>query len=91
MSAAYFERDAETDALVGGDAGPLSGIGQLGDDEEFGGTDMRNELERNLLKKLDARMSILVVIYILNYVRGPSRNQAAIVLMLFKVDRNNIS
>ena len=37
-------------------------------DEEFGGTEARKELEKKLLRKLDARMSILIVIYILNYV-----------------------
>ena len=37
-------------------------------DAEFGGTEARSELERRLLLKLDARMSILVVIFILNYV-----------------------
>ena len=40
----------------------------LGPDAEFGGTEARKELERKLLFKLDARMSILVVIYILNHV-----------------------
>ena len=37
-------------------------------DAEFGGTEARKELEKRLLLKLDARMSILIVIYILNYV-----------------------
>ncbi len=37
-------------------------------DEEFGGTDARKKLEKKLLRKLDARMSILIVVYILNYV-----------------------
>ena len=37
-------------------------------DAEFGGTEARRKLEKRLLLKLDARMSILVVIYILNYV-----------------------
>ena len=40
----------------------------LDPDGEFGGTEARKKLERTLLLKLDARMSILVVIYILNYV-----------------------
>ena len=40
-------------------------------DEEFGGHEARKNLERKLLRKLDLRMSILVVIYILNYVRIP--------------------
>jgi hypothetical protein len=38
-------------------------------DAEFGGKEARQRLERKLLRKLDARMSILVLIYILNYVR----------------------
>lgn len=37
-------------------------------DAEFGGTEARKELEKRLLLKLDTRMSILVIIYILNYV-----------------------
>ena len=38
---------------------------------EFGGLEARLNLERKLLRKLDTRMSILVLIYILNYVRLP--------------------
>ena len=42
----------------------------LADEEpEFGGREARLSLERKLLHKLDMRMSILVLIYILNYVR----------------------
>jgi hypothetical protein len=37
-------------------------------DEEFGGTEERRRMEKKLLRKLDARMSILIIIYILNYV-----------------------
>jgi hypothetical protein len=37
-------------------------------DAEFGGPEERQRLERKLLWKVDVRMSILVVIYILNYV-----------------------
>ncbi len=37
-------------------------------DEEFGDHEARQKLEKKLLRKLDARMSILIVIYILNYV-----------------------
>ena len=37
-------------------------------DAEFGGTEARKQLEKRLLLKLDARMSILIVIYVLNYV-----------------------
>lgn len=37
-------------------------------DAEFGGTEARKALERKLLRKIDLRMSILIFIYILNYV-----------------------
>jgi len=37
-------------------------------DAEFGGTEARKALEKKLLRKVDARMSIMVLIYILNYV-----------------------
>jgi hypothetical protein len=40
-------------------------------DAEFGGPEARRKLERKLLLKVDARMSIMVLIYILNYVRSP--------------------
>ncbi|KAG8680470.1 hypothetical protein FRC09_018209, partial [Ceratobasidium sp. 395] len=43
-------------------------------DAEFGGTEERKKMEKKLLRKLDARMSIMVVIYILNYI---DRNNAA--------------
>jgi hypothetical protein len=39
-------------------------------DAEFGGEEGRKRLEKKLLWKLDLRMSILIVIYILNYVRA---------------------
>ncbi|KAI0029233.1 MFS general substrate transporter [Vararia minispora EC-137] len=43
-------------------------------DADFGGPEQRRTLERRLLWKIDARMSILVIIYILNYI---DRNNAA--------------
>ncbi|KAH9483060.1 putative transporter C11D3.18C [Psilocybe cubensis] len=42
-------------------------------DAEFGGTEARKVLEKKLLWKVDCRMSILVLIYILNYI---DRNNA---------------
>lgn len=42
---------------------------QYDNDAEFGGHEARVKLEHDLVRKLDFRMSILVVIYILNYVR----------------------
>ena len=38
-------------------------------DAVFGGPEERERIERRLLWKLDLRMSILILIYILNYVR----------------------
>ena len=40
-------------------------------DAEFGGREARRKMEKQLLRKLDLRMSILVIIYILNYVSTP--------------------
>ena len=40
----------------------------LDPDTEFGGAEARKKLERRLLFKLDSRMSILVIIYMLNCV-----------------------
>lgn len=37
-------------------------------DNEFGGPIIRRELEKRLVWKVDKRMSILVLIYVLNYV-----------------------
>ena len=37
-------------------------------DDEFGGKEARQRLERKLLRKIDLRLSILVVMYIVNYV-----------------------
>ena len=37
-------------------------------DAEFGGHEARVKMEKKLVRKLDARMCILIIIYILNYV-----------------------
>ncbi|KAF9021124.1 sugar transporter [Hymenopellis radicata] len=41
---------------------------------QFGGLEARQKLEKKLLRKLDARMSVLLLIYILNYI---DRNNAS--------------
>lgn len=51
-------------------------IAQEDPDAEFGGAEARRKLERKLLRKLDARMFILVIIYILNYVGFSCQVQA---------------
>ncbi|KAI0723106.1 MFS general substrate transporter [Earliella scabrosa] len=55
-------------------------------DEEFGGHEARKKLEKKLLRKLDARMSILIVIYILNYI--DRNNASAARLRGFEEDLN---
>ena len=59
-------------STAGEEKGPevtLDGAQAEDQDAEFGGPEARQALERKLLRKLDLRMSILIVIYILNYVR----------------------
>jgi len=63
-------------------------------DAEFGGAEARHRLERGLLRKIDARMSILVVIYILNYVRFflcLLREHHPPKYVLIQIDRNNVA
>ncbi|RPD66729.1 MFS general substrate transporter [Lentinus tigrinus ALCF2SS1-7] len=55
-------------------------------DEEFGGHEARKKLEKKLLWKLDVRMSILIVIYILNYI--DRNNASAARLRGFEEDLN---
>ena len=58
-------------------------------DTEFGGDEARRKLERGLLRKLDLRMSILIFIYILNYVRSEPLAYDTMTNLLLQVDRNN--
>ena len=70
--------------------GEKSSVGHIEEDSdaEFGGTEARKALEKRLLLKLDLRMSILVIIYILNFVRFflPPGCSASYVP---QIDRNN--
>lgn len=62
-------------------------------DAEFGGTEARKALEKKLLFKLDMRMSILIAIYILNYVRlvrlFPADDFRLSWTIVWQIDRNN--
>ncbi|TDL29518.1 sugar transporter [Rickenella mellea] len=74
MTSRPFPHHAETDEdhqhlLVGAEPANNDEL-----NSEFGGTSQRKLMERNLLRKLDSRMSILIIIYILNYI---DRNNAA--------------
>lgn len=57
----YVEDNSNMSKIASND--PLRNV-----DAEFGGTEERKRMEKKLLRRLDARMSIMVVIYILNYV-----------------------
>ncbi|KAF9223222.1 MFS general substrate transporter [Gyrodon lividus] len=61
--------DAELPSEIAKDLSKLevNGISTDGD-AEFGGAEARKILERQLIAKLDLRMSILIAIYILNYI-----------------------
>lgn len=58
-------------------------------DAEFGGREERKALEKKLLRKLDLRMSILVVIYILNYVSSVNLVSFLFNDCALQIDRNN--
>lgn len=58
-------------------------------DAEFGGHEARKVMERKLLRKLDLRMSILIVIYILNYVSTCLLFSRRLLTVYPQVDRNN--
>lgn len=63
-------------------------------DAEFGGTEARKALERKLLLKVDLRMSILIVIYVLNYVsthllHDVTLQSFPIYNLHHQIDRNN--
>ncbi|EAU84746.2 sugar transporter [Coprinopsis cinerea okayama7 len=63
------------DSVSGGEkSSSISQNIEEGKDAEFGGTEARKKLEKRFLLKLDLRMSILILIYILNYI---DRNNAA--------------
>lgn len=57
-------------------------------DAEFGGPEERARMEKRLLWKLDCRMSIMVVIYILNYV-SRKLDTSTIPDLSVQIDRNN--
>ncbi|KAF6749940.1 sugar transporter [Ephemerocybe angulata] len=68
----------EVRSLAEGEKGSISRVEHASSrddkDAEFGGPESRRLLEKKLLFKVDLRMSILIVIYILNYI---DRNNAA--------------
>ena len=70
-SASVHSKEEKVDIEVSKNTTVLTGT-----DEDFGGTEARRKLERRLLRKLDLRMSILIIIYILNYVSFQPRSFA---------------
>ncbi|KAH6914699.1 sugar transporter [Coprinopsis sp. MPI-PUGE-AT-0042] len=81
-----------TNLVLGGEPRKLSSetsesqVGIDDKDAEFGGTEERKRLEKKFLLKLDLRMSILILIYILNYI--DRNNAAAARLRGFEEDLN---
>ncbi|KAF5358605.1 hypothetical protein D9758_007697 [Tetrapyrgos nigripes] len=69
VSSVRSESQAEKDQVH-----TISHDGVEDPDAEFGGTEERKKLEKKLLRKIDLRMSIMVIIYILNYI---DRNNAS--------------
>ena len=65
-----------------------SRVGEDDRDAEFGGTEERKRLEKKFLLKLDMRMSILILIYILNYV-SKLHILCGLALTSLQIDRNN--
>ena len=67
MPDSFVERvDKTVEDIDDNPAGQESGIDDP--DAEFGGTEARKRMEHRLVRKLDLRMCILIIIYILNYV-----------------------
>lgn len=79
------------DILDGLQVAPPNARDDDDDEAEFGGREARLNLERKLLRKLDMRMSILVLIYILNYVRLTIAVWFWRTHLRSQIDRNNIS
>lgn len=69
MSLGSIKRDEKTLDEVEDGPSNLHAIGS-DPDAEFGGTEARKRMERRLVRRLDMRMCILIIIYILNYVGG---------------------
>jgi len=88
----WASADSEQELLMDRDSELDAGAAPLDVDAEFGGREARLVLERKLLRKLDVRMSILVLIYILNYVCLFQHCINCYVSHLrSQVDRNNVS
>ncbi len=63
------------------------GNGEIDVNAQFGGLEARQKLEKKLLRKLDARMSVLLLIYILNYVSFPLATSCAMLTDVSFPDR----
>jgi hypothetical protein len=57
---------------------------------ELGGIESRKPPERRLLRKIDLRMSMLTIIYILNFVSSSLNSVDNIFSEIVKIDRSNV-
>lgn len=99
MSPQTEQISSEREADIEEKRSPSPSVKQVIDDDpdaEFDGYEERRKLERKLLWKLDLRMFILVIVYILNYVcdrcicsRFWKRTINCQMHLRFQIDRNN--
>lgn len=71
-SKASLEEKASAEVAAASSVEPIGGSADeaMAGDGEFGGPEELKRIERKLLWKLDCRMAVMIVIYILNYVRS---------------------
>ena len=60
-------------------------------DAEFGGTRERKRMEKKLIRRLDMRLALIVVLYLLNYVNLFLSQSMKSNSCLQQIDRTNVS
>ena len=60
-------------------------------DAEFGGTRERKRMEKKLIRRLDMRLALIVVLYLLNYVNLLLSQSMKSNSCLQQIDRTNVS
>ena len=66
-------------------------VSSVDGDAEFGGPGERKRMEKRLVRRLDMRLTLIVVLFLLNYVNlHPSRSME-LNSCLQQIDRTNVS
>ena len=60
-------------------------------DAEFGGPEERKRMEKKLIRRLDMRLALIVVLYLLNYVNLLLSQSMKSNSCLQQIDRTNVS